>query len=855
MGHWVATCLFLAVASVQAAALVAPRRRWAEPPAGAPDNLEGSEASVNVNPSSSRERYSREHSGHSHRRLHQHGKLRGHHRGTSRFSARRGGRRGRRGRHARKSAGSNRRGSLPTPVADAVAALPLNVGQMFSEFKGGAGNAAELMDALNAVFSRSRWRHDELQSECEGVVGEGSDGPPELRVAREEMRSAQVAVTQLQDRTTSLQLGNSRAAAELEALQTDFTRQQAACEHGRQAEQRTISRLRADKPLASALVAGINGTCNFESGSAPPMVECSLPDASYMVTFKDEALRGQVSNMSGVVEQLLALQLKRCVRVKMAAAFVQVGLGRRKSLVQRRSGSARAKRTRKGLLTVRQLPDEACTDAAAPDCECLADNFATFLGGIDDLVAEVLASSGVESKRCEATLGRYVARIEELDRQAESSSLELASLVPEATQLAGARDARQEDLRDAEREAQHTAERCGASINDASSAMCATRRLADELRDGQTDKPFAGDCDVTEWLAGSCSSPCGTPGGGQQNLTRRVIAARGGSESLCPALWRTRKCNTGPCPVDAKLTVWGDWSGCSQACGGGARTRRRAVSRPPKFGGRPAGETMQVELCNKHPCAMDCVLSDWSAWSGCSRNCSSGHKFRQRHVLQEARGGKCAPEGNPSRLQSAVCNAEACAANAKCASTLDAVFALDSSGSVGDEAFTNYKALVTSVVDRSAWGEGEGQSRYGVLQFGSTTSWVHALSADAAAVKAALVAKASYQASDTNLAEAVAYAGAELEARGRPSARRTVVVVTDGVPRSAYLLAAETGRIRQQGIRVLFVAVGPAGSRRTASHWVSWPPEENILVVPSDTELGDAERQTEVLAALCQHLS
>ena len=51
------------------------------------------------------------------------------------------------------------------------------------------------------------------------------------------------------------------------------------------------------------------------------------------------------------------------------------------------------------------------------------------------------------------------------------------------------------------------------------------------------------------------------------------------------------------------------------------------------------------ESCPKEKCAQDCVLSLWTEWSVCSRNCLPSSKHRMRQILvPPGQGGKaCAP--------------------------------------------------------------------------------------------------------------------------------------------------------------------------------------------------------------------
>ena len=55
---------------------------------------------------------------------------------------------------------------------------------------------------------------------------------------------------------------------------------------------------------------------------------------------------------------------------------------------------------------------------------------------------------------------------------------------------------------------------------------------------------------------------------------------------------------------------------------------------------------------------MDCVLSDWKAWSPCSVSCGHGVMTRQRIIEQEARSGGKECDGDMEETQQ--CGAGCC---------------------------------------------------------------------------------------------------------------------------------------------------------------------------------------------------
>ncbi|XP_053385398.1 semaphorin-5B-like [Mercenaria mercenaria] len=55
---------------------------------------------------------------------------------------------------------------------------------------------------------------------------------------------------------------------------------------------------------------------------------------------------------------------------------------------------------------------------------------------------------------------------------------------------------------------------------------------------------------------------------------------------------------------DGEWSTWGDWSTCSESCGGGTQSRNRSCTdpAPSKFGKQCLGSSEQITLCNKQQC-------------------------------------------------------------------------------------------------------------------------------------------------------------------------------------------------------------------------------------------------------------
>jgi len=304
--------------------------------------------------------------------------------------------------------------------------------------------------------------------------------------------------------------------------------------------------------------------------------------------------------------------------------------------------------------------------------------------------------------------------------------------------------------------------------------------------------------------------------------------------------------------VDGRMGHWEPWSGCSRACGGGTRSRHRPVLQEAQHGGLPTAETMQEQLCNTQACDQDCVLADWTPWTNCSKLCNTGHKSRVRKARGPPLGeGTCPDKLASERLQTEACGLEACDKNltnpkAKCSEKVDVVLVVDVSGTVGAPNTEKLKLFVTSIAERMQLGA---LQQLGLLYFGSKASIASTLT-DKSPDLVKSIATVAWQKDGTNTAQALGLARTMFEEKGRPSAKQVAIVVTDGMPESAFLTGVEVGRLKDRGTRLSFVSVGKSVSQHVLRRWASWPWEENVVSASTFAALDD-KKVTEVLANIC----
>lgn len=171
------------------------------------------------------------------------------------------------------------------------------------------------------------------------------------------------------------------------------------------------------------------------------------------------------------------------------------------------------------------------------------------------------------------------------------------------------------------------------------------------------DMSSPSDCQMSSWTPWSlCSKPCGT---GNQYRIRNVTKAAANGGKGCEELIQSQQCNKQACGVDCVVSNWSAWSSCSRTCGGGSRSRTRTVVSQPQNGGLACPELIQYDVCNTDACTgpQPCLLSDWSDFGACTKTCGGGTRTRTRYVLQPPMNGGTACDVTTQNLP---CNTDPC---------------------------------------------------------------------------------------------------------------------------------------------------------------------------------------------------
>lgn len=93
-----------------------------------------------------------------------------------------------------------------------------------------------------------------------------------------------------------------------------------------------------------------------------------------------------------------------------------------------------------------------------------------------------------------------------------------------------------------------------------------------------------------------------------------------------------------PTPVDCVVSDWSAWSACTASCDGGVQTRTRTILVPAAFGGQPCPVLEETRVCNVQPCITD---ADGDGIDDASDNCPLTANADQGDVDGDAVGDVC----------------------------------------------------------------------------------------------------------------------------------------------------------------------------------------------------------------------
>merc|ERR1719203_832976 len=369
-----------------------------------------------------------------------------------------------------------------------------------------------------------------------------------------------------------------------------------------------------------------------------------------------------------------------------------------------------------------------------PNCGLLHDTMSIQWGIHRDLVDELKYEMMLDKQECDSVQSNFNEQLviigEEKTKAMELLTETISSIQEDSQEQAE----KQDQYHELEHMYKKKMAECKMTIEEILyTNICAVRQVRDKLMaySEVTPPEKIDDCDVEDWTPEDCSKICDDTCpqsdpyacGGWQTLTRRVVGTPNQYGIQCPALQMNKKCNQFKCAVNCLMSAWGGWSGCSAECEGGEQQRTRAILTKPKNGGQECDTTLDARSCNTESCDRDCTLNPWTEWSPCSMACGGGMQERVRPVLVPIRAlGKCPGEKHPDRYETQECNIKDCIGDEICIAKQDLVIALDGSGSLKESGFEVLRDLTANLSQRYMGTYfGQEAMRVGVILFGQGT--------------------------------------------------------------------------------------------------------------------------------------
>jgi hypothetical protein len=511
-----------------------------------------------------------------------------------------------------------------------------------------------------------------------------------------------------------------------------------------------------------------------------------------------------------------------------------------------------------------------CTIKKSPQCYKLQERFLLIQAGIADERDQLMEDIAKLKADCEETRQTLQTAIDNDESLLDASQTKLAfATEKEASAGEKARIVAKQNAEYNE-DLIKQMKKCSSNYIDYETQLCALKKIRGELYkmkgDGHTG--YFQDCEVSKWSPEECTKKCA---GGEQKLSRNVLThPNGGAE--CLPLAAMRSCNNEPCPVDCKQDQWSGWSKCSANCGGGVQQRVRDIKVAMRYNGKPCGKQKESKACNVAACELDCELTDWTAWSTCSKDCDGGTKKRQKFVKHPAEGsGKCPGVWEMARLEYKPCHQFRCKVRENealaCNRTMDVILMIDMCPKSGEDGWNAQITAVNTFIDTFT-----DKANMAVITYCGPRTWSgvsQCTGKSTAKIDTETVCKIkilSHFTDDRNkikqlvagldmmkgmklLALALLAAKSEL-ALGRKEALSAVVGFIDGPPLSQRKteLAA---KVLRKSARLHLIPTTKFSPLKALKGYVTRRWQENLVVIKDSEELAKPATITHVIANIC----
>jgi len=524
------------------------------------------------------------------------------------------------------------------------------------------------------------------------------------------------------------------------------------------------------------------------------------------------------------------------------------------------------------------VPTNKCSIASSPNCQKLKDRFLVVQAGIVEKRDELRANLEARRMFCREQEESMTTSIENMETTIREAHTNFAVGTEEQNQAEKGSHTQNKAHTTLSTNYETEMTKCCDNQNMYRSEICALTKIRGELEKMEGQKTFITDCEVTDWQMEDCSVSCG---GGTMTKARKVVVHPVGKGMRCPPLEEEVSCNMKPCPVDCVLGDWSGWSSCSAECGGGVKERSRNIKVEASNSGTPCESTEEEQACGMQSCDEDCVLSDWSAWSSCSKACGGGSMRRTKEVLEPARGtGECAAaDDEPLRLNFHECNDFDCArllptnrSIVECQSKVDMIILVDGSGSLGQYGWDQSQKLAKKIVNNlegsndmvkvslqlfsgpKTWADYEKCTDE--LPAGETLDlkeqcgieWASHFTDDMGEL-AKTVKKLVWPAATTLTSVALGQAESEL-VYGREDANAVVVVITDGKPMNQVSTIAAAKKLQEKA-RVIWVPVGGGAPTGMISEVASKPVSDHVVEISDFSQVTWKKNLNAIITDAC----
>jgi hypothetical protein len=380
-----------------------------------------------------------------------------------------------------------------------------------------------------------------------------------------------------------------------------------------------------------------------------------------------------------------------------------------------------------------------CTDGT-PNCGLLHDlmsmEWGKFRDSFDELATEMKKNQD-EYDKFMGNMNEQLTVINDLRTKHMEALAETISAINADTEEMNEKDEQKRELQ-AEYD-KRMAEFRAACTEILYTRICGVRKVRNEIMWDSTVSPPSkmSDCDFTDWYPkdGICIGVTGAPitcddtcpqadpyaCGGLETMKRDVVVAPNEYGMICPQLERIKKCKQIKCPVDCVESEWSGWSKCSKECEGGIQVRTRSILTKAKNGGKACDTVQEEQPCNTGSCDRDCSLDVWTEWTPCSMACNGGDQERIRKVLIPIRGeGTCPRRRHADRYEDQACNTHDCVGDEICIAKQDLVLTIDGSGSLRESGFEIVRNFAANLTTRyQSFYYGSDDMKLGVVYFGN----------------------------------------------------------------------------------------------------------------------------------------